>query len=167
MIFYTEWNAITSGTSEQEKSCPEVIIKTIGNSYGPFKPKELKAYLGYEKEVISPLTPTSIVPLTSPLPSTSNSPPTSVSTSFIHDDEQPFECNKHNKPRPSIQNGEFKRKYLFIRIHIVYPVCSPLPWPYSWTDFRSKGSNGVSVTQELPDDFRISQFSRKRYAEKF
>ena len=55
LTFFTDWNAITSGTSQQKKSCPKVIIKTgQENVHFIGTPKELKAYLGYEKEEITP-----------------------------------------------------------------------------------------------------------------
>ncbi len=44
----------TTGTNEQKKSCPKIAIRTSGTggtSRTNVNPVELRAYLGYEKEV--------------------------------------------------------------------------------------------------------------------
>ena len=37
-------------------------------------------------------------------------------------------------------------------------VCPPLPWPYLWTDFETKGTYGLPMTQGWLQKYKILKF---------
>ena len=49
-------------------------------------------------------------------------------------------------------------------------VCPPLPWPYLWTDFGTKGIYGLPMTQGWLQKYKILKFwkiEKKIFFEKF
>ena len=39
-------------------------------------------------------------------------------------------------------------------------VCPPLPWPYLWTDFETKGTYGLPMTQGWLQKYKILKFRK-------
>ena len=39
-------------------------------------------------------------------------------------------------------------------------VCPPLPWPYLWTDFETKGTYGLPMTQGWLQKYKILEFRK-------
>ena len=47
-------------------------------------------------------------------------------------------------------------------------VCPPLPWPYLWTNFETKGTYGLPMTQGWLQKYKILKFRKiEKKFEKF
>ena len=54
------------------------------------------------------------------------------------------------------------RIYIIKRI-VCFFVCLPLPWPYLWTDFGTKGIYGLLMTQRWLEKYKNFDFRKKKF----
>ena len=62
--------------------------------------------------------------------------------------------------------------HAFIRIYIIkrivcLSVCPLLPWPYLWTDFDTKGTYGLPMTQGWLEKYKILNFRKIKKMKNF
>ena len=39
-------------------------------------------------------------------------------------------------------------------------ACTPLPWPYLWIDFKTKGTYGLYMTKECLENYKLQNFKK-------